>query len=113
MVYVHLINLFQEHRIVGVSRPLLHMQSRYYSTITFIVSPYPTGTETISLGHQYDARPACTSAQSDQAIYFWLLILINNPETIMDNSKIEDRLFHFRMFRVKSLISIITEFHYV
>ena len=31
-------------------------------------------TKVIGLGHQYRARSACTSVQSDQALYCWLEI---------------------------------------
>ena len=54
------------------------------------VNPYPAGTESDWPCYHYRARQACTSMQSDQALYCWLTIFKLSsfiPKMIMDSSK--------------------------
>ena len=47
----------------------VHTLSKQNNLNLPLVNPYPAGTESdLSLCHQYRARPACTTMQSDQAL---------------------------------------------
>ena len=48
-------------------------KTKHYDLLTILTLILPT-LKMISLCHQYRARPASTSMESDQALYFWLLI---------------------------------------
>ena len=50
--------------------------------------------EVINICHQYRARPACNTVQSDQALYCWLDI----PKMIMSNSKNGRWIIPFKKF---------------
>ena len=45
---------------------------KHFSDFHYYLNPYLLEAKVISLCHQYRARPAFTSVQSDQALYCWL-----------------------------------------
>ena len=68
----------------------------FYSYQPFLL-PLSCWNQVISLCHQYGARPASTSMQSDQALKCWLTILIS-LKMIMDSSKNGGWIIPFKKF---------------
>ena len=62
------------------------------------LNPYPANTE--SLCHQYRARPACTSVQSDQTLYCWL-INFKSLKMIMESAEKWRWISPFKKFSMK------------
>ena len=60
----------------------IHKQENVCMLLTLILLE----SKMVSLCHQYRARPACTSARSDQALYCWptLSSHLYNPKMIMN-----------------------------
>ena len=87
-----------------MNRSLLYYFKTLNVQLLTLILPNPKVT---SLCHQYRARPACTSGQSDQAIYTvgrqTSCFYLDMPKIIMDSSKNVRWIIPFKEFGMVGL----------
>ena len=83
---------------------VLNLHSFYILNVLTLILPKP---KLVILFHQYRARPACTSSQSYQALYWWLtgneilllqVLILISLKMVMESSKNGRWIIPFKEF---------------